>query len=561
VNTNGQTACKNSDTITVFIDTSVTVTGRASPNILCEPGLTSLNAVPAGPPPSYNCGDENVGCASPSAMAPFGVSGTSTFGVTPFLGSNIGGRCQLVFTQAELNAAGWNGPRRIDSLSFDVINKTSFGAFNMTINMGCTFITDINQFIPSSLLKRVYENASYQTTLGTNTFNLQTPFVWDGTSNVIVDICFFNLNPVGIDEVASSTTAPNNQYIGATSPFGGCQIPDAPGSTLPTISTNRPNVEMYACDLPATAWQYQWSGPYVFDSTLQNAQAFINDNPSKYVVYTTGGNGCLVWDTVEVSLSNHDVLATPIQETICLNDRVRAVATGVGELQGQTFQWFADANSALTDLSCTNCATPEITPTTPGAHVYTVVRTDSYGCTDTADVTVNVLALPTVVITNGDTAIVRYGEELQLIAEGAERFSWSPSWGMNNPNVSSPTIKPSETALYTVNGLDDKGCGNQDEIYVIVDYSHNLFIPTAFSPNNDGKNDLFRIANFGFQRVSEFRVFNRWGQEVFSAKDNRGWDGTYRGESQDGGTYHYMIKAAFADGHIQIFKGDVILVR
>lgn len=561
VNTNGQTACKNSDTITVYIDTSVTVTGSATPAILCEPGLTDLNAVPAGPPPTYNCGDEGINCAGASAMAGFGATPTSAFNVTPFLGSNNGGRSQLIFTQAELAAAGWAGPRRIDSLSFDVINKTSFGQFNMQINMGCTYINDINSFVPSGLVKKVYENASYQTVAGTNTFALQTPYIWDGVSNIIVDICFFNLNPIGIDEVASSSTAPNNQFIGSTSPFGGCQIPDAPGSTLPTISTRRPNVEFYACDLPATAWQYRWTGPYVFDSTLQNAQAYINSNPSKYVVYTVGGNGCTVWDTVTVQLSNHDVLATPVQETICLNDRVRAVAEGIGNAPSESFQWFADANSSLADLSCTNCRTPEITPTTAGVHVYTVVRTDSYGCTDTADVTITVLALPNVTITNGDTAVVRFGDELQLIAEGAIKYSWSPSWGMNNPNISSPVIKPSETTLYTVYGIDDEGCGNQDEIYVIVDYSHNLFIPTAFSPNGDGNNDLFRIANFGYQRVSEFRVYNRWGQEVFNAKDNRGWDGTYRGEDQDAGTFHYMIKAAFADGHVQTFKGDVILMR
>ncbi len=561
VNTDAQSACKNSDTIIVYIDTSVTIAGSASPDILCEPGITSLNAVPTGPPPTYTCGIEGISCATPSALGAIGANGTSTFNVTPFLGSNNGGRCQLIFTQAELAAIGWNGPRRIDSISFDVLNKTSFGEFNMEINMGCTFVSDINNFIPSGLTKKVFENANYQTKLGTNTFELQTPYVWDGVQNLVVDICFFNLNPVGIDEVASSTTAPDNRFIGATSPFGGCQIPDAPGSTLPTISTMRPNIEMYACDLPATPWLFQWSGPYVFDSTLQSAQAYINSNPSKYVVYTTGGNGCLVWDTVEVSLSNHDVLVSPLEETICLNDRVRAVASGVGTTAGETFAWFADANSSTADLSCTNCATPEITPTTPGAHVYTVVRTDSYGCIDTASITVNVWALPNVVITNGDTAVVRYGEELQLNAQGAIRYSWTPSWGMNNPNISSPSIQPSETALYTVNGLDANGCGNNDEIYVIVDYSHNLFIPTAFSPNGDGNNDLFRIANFGYQRVSEFRVYNRWGQEVFNAKDNRGWNGTFKGESQDNGTYHYIIKAAFADGHVQTFKGDVILMR
>ncbi len=561
VNTDAQSVCQNSDTITVYIDTSVTVTGSASPSVLCEPGITSLNAAADGPPPSYTCGLEGIGCATPSTLFALGSNATSTANVTPFLGSYNGGRCQLIYTQAELAAIGWNGPRRIDSLSFDVISKNSFGEFNMEIHIGCTYVSDINSFIPSGLTKKVFEEANYQTALGKNTFELQTPYVWDGVSNLVVDVCFFNLNAIGVDEVASTSLAPSNRYIGANSPFGGCQIPDAAGSTLPTISTSRPNIEFYACDLPATPWLFQWSGPYVFDSTLQSAQAYINSDPSKYVVYTKGGNGCLVWDTVTVNLSNHDVLVSPTQETICLNDRVRAVAEGIGSVTGESFAWSADANSSISDLSCTNCATPEITPTSTGLHVYTVIRTDGYGCMDTASVSINVLALPDVVITNGDTAIVRYGDELQLNAQGASRYSWTPSWGMNNPNVSSPNIQPSESALYTVNGLDGNGCGNQDEIYVIVDYSHNVFIPNAFSPNGDGHNDVFRIANFGYQRVSEFRVYNRWGQEVFSANDNGGWNGTFKGEPQDHGTYHYIIKAAFADSHVQTFKGDVILMR
>ena len=561
VQTNGQTACKNIDTITVFIDTSVTVEASASPDILCEPGQVSLDATPDGPPPVYDCGVEGVGCAAPSMLAGFGSSPTSTAGVSPFIGGTNGQRTQLIFTQAELAAAGWVGPRRIDSLSFDVINKNSFGSFNMQIRMGCTFISDISSFIPGVLVKKVYENSSYQTTAGTNTFKFQNPYVWDGISNLVVDICYFNLNTIGVDEVASSSTAPNNQYISATSPFGGCQIPEVAGTSAFTISLSRPNVEFYACTLPPTAWQYRWSGPYLFDSTVKSPYAYVNDNPSKYVVYTRGGNGCLVWDTVEVTLSNHDVLVSPSSQTLCLNDRVRPIATGIGNQNGQRFRWFVSGNASLSDLSCTDCPTPEITANRVGTNVYNVERTDIYGCLDTATITLEVLPLPNVVITNGDTAVVRFGESLQLLAEGSIRYSWTPSWGMNNPNISSPVIKPTETDLYTVNGLDENGCGNSDAIYIIVDYSRNLFIPTAFSPNGDGNNDRFRIANFGAQRVSEFRVYNRWGQEVFNAKDNRGWDGTFQGAEQGNGTYHYIIKAAFADGEVQTFKGDVVLVR
>jgi gliding motility-associated-like protein len=69
------------------------------------------------------------------------------------------------------------------------------------------------------------------------------------------------------------------------------------------------------------------------------------------------------------------------------------------------------------------------------------------------------------------------------------------------------------------------------------------------------------VVNLTFQNIQEFRVMNRWGQEVFSASDNRGWNGKYKGKDQDIATYYYLIKVAFPDGPTKTYKGDVILVR
>ncbi len=558
--TDAATACKNIDTVTVYIDTSVSVSATSSDLVLCEPGYVTLDATPTGPSPAYVCGQENLSCTAPSAPYNFGANATSSFNVTPFLGTMAGARIQMLFTPADLAAAGFVGPQLINNVAWEVINKTSQAPFDMEIKMGCTFLTDLTNFVPQPFMKKVYENNSYSSVLGTNSFNLNTPFAWDGTSSVVVEVCFFNATNVGTDEVAASPTTAN-QYYAQTSPFGGCQIPGAPGLSSPIVSMNRPNTVLTACPLPATAWQYAWDGPFIFDSTQNVTQAFVNSNPSTFVVYTMGGNGCKVGDTVSINLSNHGLSATPLDTTICLDDRVRATAIGIGDAPSATYQWFAGPGGSLADLSCTNCIDPEITPSSSGTTIYTVVRTDFYGCMDTISINITVRPKPTVNITNGDSITLRFGQELQLFSTGATRYIWSPSWAMSNPNVSSPTIKPDENTLYVVSGIDANGCGNYDSIYVNIDYSNNLFVPTAFSPNGDGKNDLFRIANFGFQAMQEFRVFNRWGQEIFSANDNRGWDGTFKGADQDNGTYMYLIRVAFADGQVQTFKGDVMLLR
>ena len=87
-------------------------------------------------------------------------------------------------------------------------------------------------------------------------------------------------------------------------------------------------------------------------------------------------------------------------------------------------------------------------------------------------------------------------------------------------------------------------------------------IPDAFSPNNDGQNDILTIIDYDIKSLSYFRVYNRWGQILFETNDiSSGWDGNYKGEPQDIGTYIYLIVGYSNDGEKVIKKGDVTLIR
>jgi gliding motility-associated-like protein len=91
----------------------------------------------------------------------------------------------------------------------------------------------------------------------------------------------------------------------------------------------------------------------------------------------------------------------------------------------------------------------------------------------------------------------------------------------------------------------------------------NVFVPNAFSPNNDGKNDLFK-ATLGIDATGiDMVIFDRWGAEVFHAtKMNAGWDGTYEnGKKAEMGTYQYVIKVRFRDQKVETYTGDVTLMR
>ena len=210
------------------------------------------------------------------------------------------------------------------------------------------------------------------------------------------------------------------------------------------------------------------------------------------------------------------------------------------------------------ESSCWDCGNPVLSP--EKTTTYKVAVYDSVWCIDTLTQVVTVMPLPDIRILNKDT-VVKYGQSIQLLASGGRMYNWTPVASLNNANVSYPVAIPTEPTEFIAAGIGTNGCIARDTLKVDIDYRDNLFIPSGFSPNNDGKNDLFKVSNLTFQRIVEFRVFNRWGQEIFNANDNSGWDGAWKGEEQDMGTYTYQIRIGFPDGYIESYKGVVTLIR
>src|SRR5690606_31188872 len=126
--------------------------------------------------------------------------------------------------------------------------------------------------------------------------------------------------------------------------------------------------------------------------------------------------------------------------------------------------------------------------------------------------------------------------------------------------VASPTV----TTDYILRGTDQEGCTGFDTIQVKVELINKsgYLMPNAFTPNNDGLNDCFRIKYWGKVDGFEFSIFNRWGQRIFFTKDpEKCWDGTYKGIPQENGVYVYMIKGiTFCDPEV-FRKGTFVLIR
>ncbi len=218
-----------------------------------------------------------------------------------------------------------------------------------------------------------------------------------------------------------------------------------------------------------------------------------------------------------------------------------------------------------TYLSDTSIANPYYTFKGAATTTYTItVAQPQYGCytTDTMRIQ-SVLGVKLANLTSDATIL--YGRSIQLNADSEVYYYWRRDNGtLNDPNISNPVATPLVTTMYTVFGYDKNGCVDSANINIVVDSSMIENIPTGFTPNGDGLNDVFRPIGIKFQTMVDFRVYNRLGQQVFYSNNyKQGWDGTFNGQPQDMDTYFYVIIVARpgGDGENVIYKGSVTLIR
>lgn len=131
------------------------------------------------------------------------------------------------------------------------------------------------------------------------------------------------------------------------------------------------------------------------------------------------------------------------------------------------------------------------------------------------------------------------------------------SWNGNQDSK----VQVGEAGVYTI-VADANGCTRTFTVAVheLDCKNSTIYIPNAFTPNGDGKNDVFRIPPETNLKVNTFSVFNRWGNPVFSTSNNTGWDGTFNGKHSPAGTYVYLIKGRL-NNQERILKGTVLLIR
>lgn len=155
-----------------------------------------------------------------------------------------------------------------------------------------------------------------------------------------------------------------------------------------------------------------------------------------------------------------------------------------------------------------------------------------------------------------DTTVMR-NVPSQLTVQSSGNVSWSPATGLSNPFVSNPVVRLAADQRYSLTAVTPEGCTAEDTMRVKVFTGPTVYVPSAFTPNGDGKNDILLPVYVGMQELKRFAVFNRWGQTVFSTKDTgKGWEGR-----NAVGTHVWLVEAVDYLGQPVVLKGTVTIIR
>ena len=177
----------------------------------------------------------------------------------------------------------------------------------------------------------------------------------------------------------------------------------------------------------------------------------------------------------------------------------------------------------------------------------------------------------------GENTGICKGEEITLgWDENTNRsFKWSvvsgDSTSLINDSIPRPTVSPQETTVYALYVIDEYVQEHYDTIIVeVIDCENPVYVPNIFSPNGDGQNDVLYVRSTYIKELKNFRVYNRWGEEIFACRTSTplsvtspecGWDGTYHGEDAPVGVYVYYVEAVLLNGETVVKRGNVSLVR
>ena len=340
-----------------------------------------------------------------------------------------------------------------------------------------------------------------------------------------------------------TVTKAGTYYVAATNACSGtasdtivlAAYPDVPFSLGPDTVLCAGNV--IVLNGPSGYGQYLWQDGSV-DTILRVT------TPGIY--YLTADNSCTGSFTDTVIVSSHAIIPFDLGAgiVVCANDSI-AISAPSGFIN---YRWSPGYNiSGITGRSVV------VNPRSDT--IYKVTAEKTPGCFVSDSIIVDVKAVPAIYL-GADTSICYYSEMVLKPGQTYATYLWSKG------NTGS-TITIRQPGLYWLQATDAYGCTGKDTIMVLPEHCmKGVFVPTAFSPNRDGKNDEFKPVVFGEVKSFKWIVYNRYGQIVFTSNSvSNGWDGTVKGVRQPAGNFTWVCHYQLTGEVARVKSGSVLLIR
>ena len=365
-------------------------------------------------------------------------------------------------------------------------------------------------------------------------------FIWNNlqTDSIAINLC-------------------NGTYKATVTDSRNCsfELPDSVIITAPTLLSYDTIVSPATCEqgtndgainLTITGGVTPYSILWSNNSTTQSISSILS---GYYDVSVTDALGCKF--NIDSIFVNPQIILTPdagIDTSVCFGDSIMLTGSG-----GIGYLW--DHGATLSDSLISN---PLASPSETTEYILTVYKSE---CSASDTVTLTVLALPN--IDAGLDVEMYFFETITLNATSYDNnitsYLWRPNINITDTTIYYPTVNPETSTVYIVYATNTDGCVNSDSVLVsVIPY---ITFPTGFTPNGDGKNDVWEIGFLDYYPQIEVSVYNRWGEELFYSKGYQTpWDGTFNGKNMPVGTYYYLIKLNIEEEKKPI-TGPITIIR
>ena len=378
---------------------------------------------------------------------------------------------------------------------------------------------------------------------------------------------------VSTDPMLSNVDVAGTYTLTVTDGDNGCTFTSSaevtPDDNAPPASIGP--ADMLACDTEViqltgmtsgSGLTFLWSGPGII-SNPDNLTIDVNTPGMYQLVVTDPSNGCTTVSSIQVEEVLDDLASfgPEADDVNCFGPNTGSIAIPNNAITGGTAPYLFSIDGGQTFSTQS-----EFLGLTAGE--YNVVVQDANGCELPSTVTVDpALEL---FIDLGENQVVAFGDSINLSSQqnfDIATITWSDTTLIGpNPNTGFLT----NTITYEVMAFDDDGCPTTDNITIFVEKTRPVFIPTAFSPDGDGINELFTVyADIDLiTSIRSFSIYDRWGEQMYFAGNmtpemalGTGWDGMFRTEEMNPGVYVYHVLVEFADGEEIFYEGDFTLFR